>query len=86
MADNPTYTYYIKKEGEKEYGEGVQVQSAEYTFQNLTAQTTYNIKVEVEDIIGNKGEGTLNATTVEFEYEQGNITFENTKWNKNKQK
>ena len=80
MADNPTYTYYIKKDGEKEYGEGVQVQNAEYTFQNLTAQTTYNIKVEVEDIIGNKGEGTLNATTVEFEYEQGNITFENTKW------
>ena len=36
--------------------------------------------MEVEDIIGNKGEGTLNATTVEFEYEQGNITFENTKW------
>ena len=80
VAEDATYTYYIKKEGEKEYGEGVPVQSNEYTFENLTAQTTYNIKVEVSDIIGNKGEGSLNATTVEFEYVKGNITFENTIW------
>lgn len=81
MSADAKYNYYIKANEEKEYRliSGNDVNTA-YTFTGLKAQTTYNIKVTTSDVIGNQGEGTVDATTNEFSYQTGNISFSSIRW------
>ena len=73
MADVPTYTYYIKKNGEANSSytsptEATGITQNTYTFAGLIQGTSYDIKVEVNgDKAGNIGTGTLlNKTTEEI--------------------
>ena len=69
MPEDTRYNYYIKENGEAEYRLiGENQPNTEYTFIGLKAQTTYNIKVTTRDIVGNEGQGTVDATTREFTY------------------
>ena len=81
MPADAKYKYYIKANEETEYRliSENNINTA-YTFTGLKAQTTYHIKVTTSDVIGNEGEGTLNATTNEFTYQQGNIVFSSIRW------
>ena len=81
MPANAQYNYYIKTSEEGEYKLIAENQtSTTYTFRELTAQTTYNIRVTTRDIVGNEGEGTLDVTTNEFSYITGNISISNAVW------
>ena len=81
MAENTRYNYYIKKEGEEEYRLiGENIEETRYTYGGLEAQTTYNIKVTATDKIGNEGQGTVDATTEEFIYQQGDVQFGDLVW------
>ena len=81
MPEDTRYNYYIKENGEAEYRLIVENQAnTEYTFIGLKAQTTYNIKVTTKDIVGNEGQGTVDATTREFTYIEGNIKFGQVNW------
>lgn len=81
MPEDTRYNYYIKESGESEYRLiGENQTNTEYTFIGLKAQTTYNIKVTTTDIVGNEGEGTVDATTREFVYTEGNIKFGQVNW------
>ena len=81
MPENAQYNYYIKTSQEDEYTLKAENQTSNtYTFTGLTAQTTYNIKVTTKDIVGNEGEGTVNATTNEFTYAEGNIKIGTVTW------
>ena len=62
MADEITYTYYIKKTGEADsnYKEDGNNTTGTYTFKGLNQGTGYDIKVVVDgDKAGNKGEAVL---------------------------
>ena len=85
MPETVVYNYYIKRSDEQDYTlvKGNEPNSS-YTFTELQAQTTYNIKVETKDKIGNVGEGTVNGVTREFSYTIGNITFGNPVWKNGK--
>ena len=70
MADNVTYTYYIKKtsEGDGSYNSpngATNISQTNYTFTNLDQGTSYDVKVEAKaDKAGNIGTGSLpNQTT-----------------------
>ena len=70
MAENVTYTYYIKKtsEGDGSYNSpsgASNISQTNYTFTNLDQGTSYDVKVEVKaDKAGNIGTGSLlNQTT-----------------------
>ena len=81
MPEKPRYNYYIKKDGEKNYRLVEEnLESAKYIYKSLEAETTFNIKVTVQDLIGNIGEGSANATTSEISIKNGNITFSEQKW------
>ena len=85
MPVEPKYTYYIKKDTEEIWEEkSIDITSSNYIFSGLTAQTTYNIKVVTKDLIGNIGEGTIDVTTNEFVYGDGNITFSEPEWSDKK--
>ena len=86
MIDSPTYTYYIKKSTENTYEEKARNNTSSHIFTDLTQETTYDIKVEVEgDNAENTGTGTAQATTkkVTSGLEQGAITFGSTTWSSN---
>ena len=81
LPENIEYNYYIKESTAGEYtivAEGEE--SATYKYTGLKAQTTYNVKVTTKDVIGNEGEGLLDATTNEFSLVTGNISFSNATW------
>ena len=90
MADSVTYTYYIKEssQGDESYSAPENAQGIaqnSYTFNNLKAGTSYDIKVEANgDKAGNVGTGNLaNQTTGTIPggdegLEQGAITFDTT--------
>ena len=60
MDENPTYYYYIKKSEEPLYPEEPSYQGTNtYTFQNLTQDTSYDIKVAVKDKMNNEGSATI---------------------------
>ena len=65
MAENVTYTYYIKKtsEGDGSYNSpsgASNISQTNYTFTNLDQGTSYDVKVEVKaDKAGNIGTGSL---------------------------
>ena len=81
MPNEVLYNYYIKQNEEEDYRLVAENQTKlSYTYTNLQSQTTYNIKVEAKDKIGNVGEGTVNGVTQEFSYTLGNITFGNPVW------
>ena len=81
MPTEPQYNYYIKASNEENYRlVGENITSATYTYTELNSQTTYNMKVTAKDKIGNQGEGTLDATTNEFTYTNGNISFSQATW------
>ena len=70
MAENVTYTYYIKKtsEGDASYNApngATNISQTNYTFTNLDQGTSYDVKVEAKaDKAGNIGTGSLpNQTT-----------------------
>ena len=70
MAENVTYTYYIKKtsEGDGSYSSpngATNISQTNYTFTNLDQGTSYDVKVEAKaDKAGNIGTGNLlNQTT-----------------------
>ena len=77
--DNPTYIYYIKQANGEYSKEGEGTENSN-TFDNLKANTTYTIKVEVADILGNIGEKTVEITTRNLIYQQ-EISFPTTVWN-----
>ena len=92
MADSLTYTYYIKEssQGDENYSapEGATgITQNTYTFNNLKAGTSYDIKVEVNgDKAGNPGTGFLTGQQTgtipggEEGVEQGKITFGPANW------
>ena len=63
IANNATYTYFIKKSSDADYNQVHEGTETSYTFTDLIQATTYNIKVTTTDIAGNSGEKTLNVTT-----------------------
>ena len=70
MITTPTYTYYIKENGEtdssyKSPAGAIEITQNTYTFTGLTQETSYDVKVEVNgDEAGNIGIGILeNQTT-----------------------
>ena len=92
MADSLTYTYYIKEstQGDESYTapEGATgITQNTYTFNNLKAGTSYDIKVEVNgDKAGNPGTGFLTGQQTgtipggEEGVERGKITFGPANW------
>ena len=84
IPNNPKYVYYIKKNTESTYTEIYRGSGSEYTYEMLAQETTYNIKVSVEDAAGNIGEGTTIAKTEKIWGTDSNpsgITKGNTMWN-----
>ena len=65
MIDSPTYTYYIKENGQLNYvAEATDITESTYTFSNLQSGISYDIKVEVKsDKAGNMGTGYLTGQT-----------------------
>mgnify|MGYP005765398073 CR=1 FL=1 len=57
LATSDTYKYYLNN------GSAITSTSNSYTFNNLTAETMYTIKVEVFDKAENKGEDSVTVTT-----------------------
>ena len=94
MADSITYTYYIKKtgEGDSSYvAKATDIAQNTFTFDGLTAGTSYDVKVEVKaDKAGNTGTGTLlNQTTASIpggdtSLTDGTIEVSKPEWNNNK--
>ena len=92
MADNVTYTYYIKESSQPDENyaapEGASnITENTYTFTGLKSGTSYDIKVEVNgDKAGNIGTGTLTGQSTstipggESGVEQGKITFGPANW------
>ena len=79
MGDNPTFTFYIKKKGEPDssYVQKYSGTNNELTLDGLTPNTEYEIKVETQDVAGNKGEKTITFTTKKVE---GKLVFSNETW------
>ncbi len=89
---NPvTYNYYIKeKDGSEDYKlKGTQTVPARldvktstdtFTFTKLTQTTDYDIKVTVEDLVKNEGQGTAQGTTNTVPSGQENIEFGDVQW------
>ncbi len=89
---NPvTYNYYIKeKDGSEDYKlKGTQTVPARldvktstdtFTFTKLTQTTDYDIKVTVEDLVKNVGEGTAQGKTNEVPSGEDNIKFGDVQW------
>ena len=82
MADNLTYTYYIKKSTEPDssyVAKANGIAQNSYTFTGLTQETSYDVKVEVVgDKAGRKGTGTLaNQTTTKVGGATGDLTTGN---------
>lgn len=84
MEETPTYTYYTKQGEAENYTKIEENQNTTYTFKNLKAGTTYTIKVEAKDTLGNIGEKTLEITTRNLLYSVGDITFTDIIWNNGK--
>ena len=88
MSDSVTYTYYIKQSGNQDYSvEATDISQNTYTFSNLQAGISYDIKVEVKaDKAGNVGTGYLAGQTTtdipggEDLLEDGTITVGDTVW------
>ena len=81
MPESVRYNYYIKTNEETEYRlVGENRSETTYVFTGLIAQTTYNIKVTTEDVVGNEGEGRIDITTNEFTYITGNIEISDATW------
>ena len=88
MSDNVTYTYSIKQSGNPDYSvEATDISQNKYTFSNLQAGISYDIKVEVKaDKAGNMGIGYLAGQTTtdipggEDLLEDGTITVGDTVW------
>ena len=82
MADNLTYTYYIKKSTETDssyVAKASDITQNSYTFTGLTQETSYDVKVEVTgDKAGRTGTGTLpNQTTTKVGGAEGDLTTGN---------
>ena len=96
MADNVTYTYYIKQSSQGDEGYTIPsgatgISQSTYTFTGLTANTSYDVKVEVTgDKAGNTGTGTLaNQSTTgipggDSSLDDGSITISEPEWNDGK--
>ena len=96
MADNVTYTYYIKQtsQGDETYtapSNAQNITQTTYTFTGLTQGTSYDVKVEVQgDKAGNVGTGTLpNQQTSTIQgpsegLEEGNIVASDPIWQNEK--
>ena len=96
MAENVTYTYYIKKtsEGDGSYNApngATNITQTNYTFTNLDQGTSYDVKVEAKaDKAGNIGTGSLlNQTTATIGgasegLEEGNIVAGPVTWKNEK--
>ncbi len=65
LASSPQYTFYIKKttEADSTYTQIGSSTSTSITKGELEQNTSYTIKVEVEDLAGNKGQATKEVTT-----------------------
>lgn len=79
LPNNAQYSYYLKKSTDSEYELKGTATSQSYTFTGLTTGT-YNVKVEVQDNVGNLGTGVLNISTQNFDYLEGDITFSSVVW------
>ena len=81
MPETIKYNYYIKKSNEADYQLIAEnVANTQITFDNLTANTTYNIKVTSKDLIGNTGTATIDVGTPDFTLQGDNIEFKNETW------
>ena len=85
IPETPTYIYYIKEGTLQEdnpslgFSKKDETSQTSYPFDNLKSNTTYTIKVETEDKLGNVGEVTLEITTRNLIYQE-DITFTNIIW------
>lgn len=83
MSENPTYVYYIKSNNENDFTKIKESTEKTQTFTKLKSGTTYTIKVEAEDSLGNKSEKTIDIATKNMLYQE-NIKFENLYWTNSK--
>ena len=88
-AEGATYTYYYKKDGEKEWIKSGESKEGTYTFNGLEANVIYNIKVVVEKdgktaeketstITGELPEGAVQFSPVEWENGQASTVITTT--------
>ena len=73
IVDNPSYKYYIKESTANEYPEEpIVTNSPNNTFSNLNPNTSYDVKIEIDDKAGNTGSGeytniiTGNVPTIQY--------------------
>ena len=86
MPSSPTYTFYIKKTSDSAYpsSSAQSGTNASFTKDSLLANTSYTIKAETTDSVGNKGSNEINITTgsmpTDSEVKSGKITFSGITW------
>jgi len=73
IVDNPSYKYYIKESTANEYPEEpIVTNSPNNTFSKLNPNTSYDVKIEIDDKAGNTGNGeytniiTGNVPTIQY--------------------
>ena len=72
----PKYTYYIRKSGETTYRKVAdKVRENTYTYIDLEQGVQYDVKVEVEDMAGNIGAGSIKMITTEGILGFGTVTY-----------
>ena len=85
-AEEATYTYYYKKEGETDWKKAEEIKEKTYTFSGLESNVIYNIKVRVEKdgkavekevstITGELPEGAVQFSPVEWKNGQASTTI-----------
>ena len=90
MPSSPTYTFYIKKTSDSSYpsSSAQSGTNASFTKNDLAANTSYTIKVETTDLVGNLGSKELSITTgampTDAEVRSGKITFSEITWENKK--
>ena len=76
-AEEATYTYYYKKEGETDWKKAEEIKEKTYTFSGLEANVIYNIKVRVEK---DKKAVEKEVSTITGELPEGAVQFSPVEW------
>lgn len=81
--DGGTFEYFIKQAEEEEYESKGTSQEATFTFEGLTQETEYDIKVIAKNTKNLSHEKETKGTTIKTQSAQENIILESLTWNKN---
>ncbi len=76
-AEEATYTYYYKKEGETDWKKAEEIKEKTYTFSGLESNVIYNIKVRVEK---DKKAVEKEISTITGELPEGAVQFSPVEW------